>query len=306
MYSRCLLCRAPFPELGILRHLPRGDLVAYDMDRGRLWVVCRQCRRWSLVPLESRWETLEELERIVAGVSGAGLEARLLAKTDHVALFREGSMEIVRVGSAGLTEEASWRYGNLPGLPRRRRGLRRRRRATVVWKGARSCSACGYVFQELPYTDRKILIVRPEEEEEQPPSLIRRCPWCRDADEGGLHLRGLEADLTLARVMAFEQDAPASLRKVDAAVRVVEREGPAALVRLLTRHGRPIGDLPPVGLLALEIYATEAREKALLSMEVAALEARWRREEELASLIDGNLTPVPLLEELVRRFRREG
>ena len=33
-------------------------------------------------------------------------------------------------------------------------------------------------------------------------------------------------------------------------------------------------------------------------MEVAELEAHWRREEELESIIDGELTPGPPLEEL--------
>lgn len=283
--------------------------MAFDIHRGRLWMVCRACRRWSLVPLEARWEVLEELERLLAGGQGRGGNPILLAQSGRTALFRAGPLDIVQVGEATLAEEAWWRYGKPPALTQRRspRVFRRWRRGRVVWKGRRSCAGCGFVFRELPAADRKILIVNPLEggEEAASPALVRRCPRCRDADQGGLHLTGMEADMTLARVMSFEQDAPASLRNVDAAVKVVEREGSGALVRLLTRHGRPIGDLPPVGLLALEIYATGARERALLNMEVAALEARWRREEELAVLIDGDLTPVPFLQSLKRRFRGE-
>ena len=115
MYSRCLVCRSPFPETGVLGHLPRGDRVAYDPRRGRLWVVCRSCRRWSLAPLEERWEALEELEKLVTrgpgGSRGGLIEPRLLAETDNVSLFGVGALEIVRVGGADSAEEACWRYG---------------------------------------------------------------------------------------------------------------------------------------------------------------------------------------------------
>ena len=99
MYSTCIVCRAPFPETGELEHIRRGDRVAYDLARGRLWLICRSCRRWSLVPLGDRWEALEELERVASD------GARVLSKTANIALLRLGGLEIVRFGGADLAED---------------------------------------------------------------------------------------------------------------------------------------------------------------------------------------------------------
>ena len=82
-----------------------GRRVAYDPGRGRLWVICSTCKRWSLTPMEDRWEALEELEKLTTD------KARLLSQTDNIALLRVGPLEVVRVGKAQLTEEAWWRYG---------------------------------------------------------------------------------------------------------------------------------------------------------------------------------------------------
>jgi hypothetical protein len=285
--------------------------VAYDLDKGRLWVVCRRCRRWTLAPIEARWEALEEVDRLVSGGSRGLKGVRVLAKTDNVALLRAGPLEIVQIGEAELGEEAWWRYGGqlsgvgrldrqLPGL------LRRLRHGTVAWRGERVCQGCGHVFREIPFYDRKILIVRPQESE-VPPTLTRRCPRCRDTEEGGLHLQGLEADLILGRVLAFENFGAASRDLIEAASRMIDDAGSApALVRILTRHGRPIGDLPPIGTSALEIYAVEARERFRLKLEVDELRACWRREEELAAIMDGELTPSPSLETLKRKAREGG
>jgi len=194
MYSRCLVCRAPFPETGVLGNLPRGDRVAYDPHRGRLWQVCRACRRWSLVPLESRWEALEELERMVSG------KGRLQSRTEHIALFRVDALEIVRIGSADLAEEAWWRFGQqIPDPSRLSRWalplFRRIRFGVMAWVGQKECQVCGYVFRSLPLSDGKILIVRPGEDFEEggSVSLSRRCPGCKEAQDGGLGLSGVEA-----------------------------------------------------------------------------------------------------------------
>ncbi len=321
MYSHCLVCRAPFPEGRVLEHLPRGDRVAYDIHKGRLWVVCRSCRRWSLLPLESRWEALEELERLVSG------EARLLSKTDNIALFGVGPLEIVKVGPADLAEEAWWRYGRqLPDRSRLSRWIpplvRRLRFGVFAWVGQRACPECAYVFRDLLLADRQILIVRPEEGLGDPGgtegsestgaaggafSITRRCPRCRDAQRGGLHLTGIEAELVLARVLASHNHTGESQVTVQAATRLLQDpEAPASLVRLLSRHGRPLGDLQPMGLMALELTVNAARERTLMKLEVEALQARWRIEEELASLMDGELSPVARFRSFRSRARGPG
>jgi hypothetical protein len=42
-------------------------------------------------------------------------------------------------------------------------------------------------------------------------------------------------------------------------------------------------------------------EQRLLELELAELEAHWLEEEELAGIIDGELTPLPVLESLRRK-----
>ncbi len=317
MYSRCLVCRAPFPEGKVLEYVPRGERVAYDPERGRLWLICHSCRRWSLAPLEERWEALEELERVVSGGRGrSGLggsrKAHLLSKTDHIALFGIGPLEIVRVGDAEFTEETWWRYGRQLGRPRLLdlklpELARRYRYGRVAWRGRRECSGCGHLFTELLYSDRNILVVRPGDEVEGPdstPTISLRCHRCRDIHKGGLHFGGSEADLTLSRVMAFEHLTAASMEQVRGAAKIIEDAGGAStLVRILTKHGKSLGDLPPIGSMALEITAIEARERRDMRLELAELKFQWRQEEELAALVDDELTPVPLLDSLIRKIR---
>ena len=300
----------------MLENLPRGSRVAYDVHSGRLWMVCRSCRRWSLIPLESRWEALEELEALLSPGSDASRRGLprplLLAKTARISLFRAGPLEIVQVGGAGLSEEALWRYGYSAEQGRVRfRGLQRilerRRLGTIAWRGHRTCPECGHVFTELSFSDRKILILTPDESEAVGDDTLlvsRRCPRCRDAHQGGLHLKGIEAGFVLRRVMAFERPTGVSPERVRAAVNIIEETGgPSALIRLLTRHGRPLGGLPSIGSMAVEILGNHARERALLQLEMTGLEARWLEEEELAALVDGELTSVPFLDTLVKRFR---
>ena len=66
------------------------------------------------------------------------------------------------------------------------------------------------------------------------------------------------------------------------------------------KDGKRLGSLGRTGGIALEIAANESSEQRLLELELAELEAHWRTEEELAAIIDGELTPLPLLEALRR------
>lgn len=110
--------------------------------------------------------------------------------------------------------------------------------------------------------------------------------------------------MALARIMAFRNRSGETRVTVQAATRLLgDPEGPEALFRLLSRHGRPLGELQPIGLTALEVLVNEARDRTVMRLEAEALQARWRREEELAALFDGELSPVARLEELIRGIR---
>ena len=54
--------------------------------------------------------------------------------------------------------------------------------------------------------------------------------------------------------------------------------------------------------IALEIAVNDSVERTMLEIELRDLEAHWRAEEELAAIVDGELTPLPPLEALRRRL----
>jgi len=337
MFKRCLVCHTPFPDNESLEYFRLGTRVAYDPSQGRLWAVCRECKRWSLAPIEERWEALEELEKLVRDRS------RLLSQTDNISLLRAGRLEIVRVGQANLAEQAWWRYGreitkrrkkfktlstagaigagaaiwggmatggmsfiaawllwdNLPNkLPDAARWLRF---GGDAWRGRTRCAKCGYTFRRVTYRRRDRLILL-RSNDSAPTGLAYQCPRCGDFREGGLQLRGPEAEHTVRRVLAYHHFEGADERTVSSATRLIQEAGsPQDLSRILLRDGKRLGELGRTGGIALEIAANESSEQRLLELELAELEAHWRTEEELAAIIDGELTPLPLLEALRRK-----
>ena len=342
MYTRCIVCASPFEPNEELGHLPNGKRLAFDPGRGRLWVVCRTCRRWSLTPIEDRWEALEELEKLTTD------KAHLLSQTDNIALLRHGGLEVVRVGRAELSEEAWWRYGRELASRRQtwqtlgvagtlaagavlvgswatggltffgawlimghgsetvRDGARWLRFGSTAWQGEGRCERCGAVQDAIAYRDRAGLGLFPTENPGEI-DLVARCTRCGTYRDGGLRLRGQEAEHTLRRVLAYHHFAGASERRVMSATRLIQEAGsPKDLTRIVVKDGRRLGDLQRTGGIALEIATNEASEQQLLELELAELEAHWKREEELASIIDGELTPMPMLETLRRRVTRGG
>jgi len=59
VYHTCLYCTKDLGGNQILETLPIGRRVAFDAAQGRLWVVCRSCEKWNLVPFDTRLETIE-------------------------------------------------------------------------------------------------------------------------------------------------------------------------------------------------------------------------------------------------------
>lgn len=117
MYAHCLFCNADLGRNEALEAFPVGRRLAYDAEKGRLWVVCGRCRRWNLTPLEERWEAIEQAERLYRGT-------RLRASTDNVGLARVADgADLVRIGKPLRPELAAWRYA---------REFQRRRRAAHV------------------------------------------------------------------------------------------------------------------------------------------------------------------------------
>ena len=339
VYRSCLVCGSDFRPNGALEHLGRGRTLAFDPVRGRVWQVCRSCRRWSLLPMESRWEALEELEKVVVD------QARLLSRTDNVALLRAGPIEIVRVGRAELREEAWWRYGrefrerrenhrklavagaagaagliagsaatggmsfvgawliwrHAPGLVTR--GARWRRFGAAAWRGQGRCIRCGRSLSRVRYRERERLVFTGDEES---PGVIVACGACTGRGGAGHRLSRREGDRVLRKVLAYHHFAGSTERRVEGAVRMIDLVGGTdRLPAKVLGAGATFGSLSQTGQVALEIAVHEHREKLLLSMELAELEAHWRREEELAGIIDGELTPAPVVDRPAGAVRPE-
>ncbi len=117
MYATCLFCNKPLGNNEALETFPVGRRLAFDAAKGRLWVVCRQCERWNLTPLDERWEAIEQAEKLYR-------DTRRRVATDNIGLahLRDGTT-LVRIGQPQRPEFAAWRYGDQFGRRRRRQLL---------------------------------------------------------------------------------------------------------------------------------------------------------------------------------------
>jgi len=117
MYTTCLFCNSDLGQNRALPSFPVGTRLAFDAERGRLWVICVACDRWNLSPLDERWEAIEDCERRFRST-------RIRFSTDNVGLaYLSEGLALIRIGPALKPEIAAWRYGRLLGrwLPGARR-----------------------------------------------------------------------------------------------------------------------------------------------------------------------------------------
>ena len=233
---------------------------------------------------------------------------RLLSQTDNIALLRAGPFEIVRVGRARLAEEAWWRYGRE--LTARRERYRRLSLAASV--GGAAVLLGGIASGASGLLGMWWFWGRSRDTATSAARWLRfggtawlgsgHCAACGDDRDGGLRLSGREGERVLRRVLAHRHHAGASEGEVRSATRLIEEAGsPLKLARLVVRDRRRLGEIQRTGALGFEIAANEHAEQRLLELELAELEATWRHEEELAAIVDGELTSVPLFEQLRRR-----
>lgn len=128
MYATCLFCNKPLGNNEALETFPVGRRLAFDAAKGRLWVVCRECERWNLTPLDERWEAIEQAEKLYR-------DSRRRVATDNIGLanLRDGTT-LVRIGEPQRPEFAAWRYGD-------QFGRRRRRQLLIAGGGVAALSA---------------------------------------------------------------------------------------------------------------------------------------------------------------------
>ncbi len=335
MFDRCLFCHKTLPRNGVLPTVPAGRRVAYDPGRGRLWVICERCRRWNLYPLEERLEALWALERLARD------RGRILARTDNVALLEADRLTLIRVGQAGLAEQAWWRYGRE--LQRRRTvyesrvsrfvsyayggvaylgeslgvadvGLnlrwddtpladimRWRRFGWAAWRGRVRCPYCESVLRTLLYDLSWWIYPLVGQGGELAVGIpCARCdPW---TPEKLYRLEGTEAVSVLRRALAYQHVAGATEGAIRRAAGAIDAAGSAE--EFTKQIGSVRASLWKLGgerSLALEIAVNERSERGMLELELRALRDLWRQEEELARIIDEELTPAHIGERYARR-----
>lgn len=326
MLSRCIFCHADLPPNETLEHFAVGKRIAFDPGRGRLWCVCGLCHRWNLAPFEERWEALEELEKL------AHDQGRLLAQSDNVALLRVLDLDVIRVGRAQLVEEAWWRYGKelqrrhsrnqvlqvvqvgtwiaglallngfwmLGGGNAVRDVVRWRKFGSTLWRGERRCAQCGRQLRELKFDKAKHLYLSTDLT--GAPALQLDCKRCGYAvDQRGFTFTGIEAERMLRRDLAYANFAGTNEKGVKQAIGAIDELGsPHSFIQHVAKQKIKLSKLGQ--RIALEIAVNDQAERELLELELAELEARWREEEELAAIVDGELTELPFLERLRTRL----
>jgi hypothetical protein len=321
LYPRCIFCGGEFPGNALFGRVPPGSRLTYDPAKGRLWSVCERCRRWNLIPLDERFDAIETLERAVRD------RARLVASTAHVALYTVEDLTVVRVGAAPLAERVEWRYGRKEiarrviwhstaarlgaatlgalaevgghaGIWRHDREsgatavvdlLRWRRFGSTAWYGRSPCPSCGSVLRELRFDVSWWLHPRLEEGRLVVGVPCTRCdPW---TPEKVFDVRGLDAELVLRRVLAYQHVAGAAERELRAAMWLLESAGdPTRLVQQLATGRSSIWRLGSARALALEIALNHVAERRMVDLRLHDVEAEWRAEESLAHIVDDELS----------------
>lgn len=330
MFQTCIFCHKPLGANEAVEHFPVGRRLAFDAAKGRLWVVCRSCERWNLSPLDTRWEAIEECERIFR-------ETRMRVSTDNVGLARlhEG-LELVRIGAPQRPEFAAWRYGDQFG--------RRRRRAYLVGGGIAagvgavliagaaagvSIGAFGGIWGNIPNMinasrkvklrtdDGRLLTIRGTEFigarfVGDPASGVPRLSVKVKKED--LTFTGDEALRLGGKLLPAINTAGGSKRTVADAVRALEdqRGSESYVARFFQRDfpvdrkgkPKPFSALDAPTRLALEMALHEEAERRAIAGELGILEAAWREAEEIAGIAD-NLTLPASVEQKLETIKRK-
>ena len=327
MFSTCMFCHRPLGTNQVIEHFPVGRRLAFDAERGRLWVVCRKCERWNLSPLEERWEAVEMCERLFR-------DTRVRVSTENVGLAKhpEG-LELVRIGKPMRPEFAAWRYGDQFGRRRKRMimyGVGGLVVASVLVTapvtsalspiviGAWSFSRDQRTRVKLRTDDGRVIKLRkpdlfgtrlrPADDAhgfrlEVPHRILPGSIWWwakpRETKEW---FEGAEAERLVGQIIPKLNRMGGKRRTVQDAVSEIEHHGHpddflADVVtgnRFQDKKGVPgyINQMPAPTKLALEMALHEEQERQALDGELWRLERAWQEAEEIAAISDSLLLPT--------------
>jgi hypothetical protein len=321
LYAHCLFCGEHFPPNPMFGPLPPGLQLAYDPARSRLWSICGRCRRWNLLPVEERYDAIDLLEHTVSG------RAELIARSDNIALYRHDELQILRIGSALFLERTTWRYGSyaarvasataevrgeriatalgaaqrlntVPGLGRLTRNIdtdraldlvRWSRFGSIAWDGRAPCRYCGSVLQELHYDISWWLYPRIDGDRLVIGVPCTRCdPW---TPEKVFDVTGEDGHVALRRVLAYQLIGARKQRAVREASQLLQRAGSAdRLLQEMSTGRMSLWRMGTERTFALAIALDHLAEKRLIDEQLRGYESEWRLEEDLARIIDDELS----------------
>ncbi len=337
MFSTCLHCTKDLGTNEVIETLPIGRRLAFDAAQGRLWVVCRHCAKWNLVPFDTRLESIDACERLYR-------DTKTRYATDNIGIARvKEGLEVVRIGQPLRPEFASWRYGDSFGKRRRRNWLIAG--GTIVG-GIAIINGAGVLglglgmapqmlFQATALIQAKRPIVRVPRHEGAPIELSAQlvpelrvvkhpdAGWAvrtkvlqpgymyrklRRVDPREEIFTGDEAERLLSGALARQNAYQGSERQLRTAVSMVEQH--PTLHDLVIGGGSPTGEgstmrkltaLPAPWRLAVEMALHEEREREALAGELKLLEWEWREADRLAKISDDLAIPPDIAEEFDRR-----
>jgi len=325
MYRNCIYCQADLGANETVEAFSVGRRLAFDGAKGRLWVICRRCRRWNLSPIEERWEAIEECER-------SWRDTRQRYSTDNIGLARlRDGLELVRVGRPRRPEFAAWRYGKQLLGRRWRRVLRTSAEAAALLPSFFIGVAVFFLSNEnqkvvarvqgvdgswVPVVHKDLKRVHIELAANEEGWSLTVPYWTEERSgllgargvghAGTLELEGSEAVRAAGHILPRLNPFGGSRSRIRAAVEVIEEAGdPRRLLPQIPRlaKGTRLTLMSQELRLALEMATHEEAERRALEGELAALEAAWRQAEEIAAIADRLLIPRGI-EEWIRREKR--
>jgi len=275
--------------------------------------------------MESRWETLEACEEAV------GDRGRVRFSTSHLSLVEVGEGELIRVGSPFRAEFVDWRYGlrlsgggkgpgfwarmlsRLPSPPvggydpyRGFEGalrsqpwmaspfLDRAAFLTYLFSHvplAPACPACGRALALEPWNFQEVRLLSLADG----PGILASCALCASGVTVPLREARPVLRMALAMVTPVEDlrtTASEGARELDGL------GGPHAYLAALAKRGGTVGEMDLPTRSGLVITLDEIAE-------MEALEAEWREAEEMAAIMDGELSDVRGFDAFRRRVLGE-
>jgi hypothetical protein len=181
--------------------------------------------------------------------------------------------------------------------------LRWRRFRWAAWHGSVDCRYCNSSLKALRYDLSWWVFPRIEPDTGRTVVEVP-CPRCDPWTPKKVYeIGGPEAQTVLRKVLAYQHISGASERTIKDASLVIETAGSSeAFEALVTKERRSLWGMGKTRSIALEIAVTDSVERRTMELGLDAIEFTWKREEELARIIDEQLTPDNVRARHLRRL----